>query len=56
MKDKDINSIIKKNAELSAHDLAKRSSILSEAVTKGELKILPAYYHLDSGKVEFMNT
>ena len=49
-----MTSSIKKNAELSASELELRSPILSEAVKSRQLKILPAYYHLASGEVEFL--
>ena len=49
-----IDEIIKKNAELNAEELVKRSAILSEAVKSGQLKIIPTFYHLESGEVEFL--
>ncbi len=49
-----VNDIVKKNAELNAKELINRSSIIREAVEAGKLEILPAYYNLDSGKVEFL--
>ncbi len=51
----DVPNLVKKNANISATNLLKESGILSEAVEKGTLKIAPAYYHLDSGKVEFLD-
>ena len=51
-----IDEIIKKNAELNAEELVKRSAILSEAVKSGQLKIVPTFYHLDSGEVEFLDS
>lgn len=50
----DVNMIVKKNAELTASELINKSSIIKDAITNGKLKILPAYYHLDSGKVDFL--
>lgn len=41
------------NARGVARDLQSRSAILSQAVQSGRLKIAPALYHLDSGKVDF---
>lgn len=41
------------NAKGIVEDLKKRSAILQDAVTKGELEIRPALYHLDSGAVHF---
>ncbi|MCK5816112.1 MAG: carbonic anhydrase [Flavobacteriaceae bacterium] len=50
----DVNTIVKKNAELTATDLSNKSTIIKDAISNGKLKILPAYYHLDSGKVDFL--
>ena len=50
-----INEVVKKNAELNAVELTNRSSIIKNAVDLGDVKILSAYYHLDSGKVDFLN-
>jgi carbonic anhydrase len=50
-----ITNVVKKNAELTAKELKGRSAIISNAVSNGSLEILPAYYHLDSGTVEFLN-
>lgn len=49
-----VNDVVKKNAELTGKELASRSSIIKEAVDSGKVKIIPAYYNLDSGKVEFL--
>ena len=49
-----INTVVKKNAELTAQELINRSSIIKNAVDSGALKIVPAYYNLDSGKVDFL--
>lgn len=49
-----VNDIVKKNAELTAKELVARSQIISDAVKAGNLKIIPAYYNLDSGKVDFL--
>ncbi len=49
-----INDIVKKNAELNAAELVGRSSIISKAVASGDVKIVPAYYNLDTGKVDFL--
>jgi len=51
----DIDDIIKKNALLNAEELVNKSQMLAEAVKSGQLKIFPTYYHLESGKVEFLN-
>lgn len=51
----DINAIVKSNAILNAEELSNRSSIISSAVSAGNLKIIPAYYNLDSGRVDFLD-
>lgn len=43
------------NAKGVAADLLSRSAILAEKVKSGEVKITPALYHLDAGKVDFEN-
>ncbi len=54
-KDASVNQVVKKNAELAVSELINRSSIIKNAVDSGEVKIVSAYYHLDSGKVDFSN-
>ena len=49
-----INDIVKKNAEKTADELKNRSEIMSNAIASGDLKIVPAYYNLDSGKIDFL--
>jgi len=49
----DINSIVRSNAELSAENIYKNSVIIKKAVDEGKVKIISAYYHLKSGKVDF---
>jgi len=49
-----ITDVVKKNAELTVKELANRSNIIGDAVAKGTVKIVPAYYNLDSGKVDFL--
>ena len=51
---KDMTSIIRKNAEHAASELESRSQIISEAVKSGQIKIFSAYYHLGSGEVEYL--
>lgn len=50
----DVNDVVKKNAELTAEELKNRSSIIGKAVASGDVQIVPAYYNLDSGKVDFL--
>lgn len=49
-----INDVVRKNAELTVEDLKSRSAIIKGAVENGKLQVLPAYYHLDSGRVEYL--
>ncbi len=50
----DITTVIKKNAELVVQDLLRRSEILSKFHKEEGLKIVPAYYNLDSGRVDWL--
>lgn len=49
-----VTDVVKKNAQLQIDELLNRSSIISAAAEKGDIKIVPAYYNLDSGKVDFL--
>jgi carbonic anhydrase len=49
-----IDDIVKKNAELTAEELLNRSAIIRRFVDLGEVQVVPAYYNLDSGKVDFL--
>ena len=48
-----VNDVAKKNAELTANELVAKSNIIKNAVYNGDVKIVPAYYDMDSGKVGF---
>lgn len=50
----DINDVVRKNAQLTAQELVSRSAIIGQAVAAGSVKIVPAYYNLDSGRVDFL--
>lgn len=50
----EVNDVVRKNAELTAKELVSRSSIIKNAVENEGVQILPAYYNLDSGKVDFL--
>ena len=50
----EINDIVKVNAKLTAQELASRSAIIKDFVDRGEVEIVPAYYNLDGGKVDFL--
>ncbi|MEM7371118.1 MAG: carbonic anhydrase [Bacteroidota bacterium] len=49
-----VNDVVKTNAKLTVGDLQSRSSIIADAVTAGNLSVIPAYYHLDSGAIDFL--
>lgn len=49
-----VNDVVKKNAELTVQELANRSAIIQKALAENKLKILPAYYNLNTGKVDFL--
>ena len=53
-KEATINDVVKKNAELTTEDLRNKSVIIKEALDSKSIKIVPAYYNLDSGKVDFL--
>lgn len=50
-----ISDIVRKNAQLSVMELINRSTIISDAVENDKLTIVSAYYHLDSGAVDFLD-
>ncbi|MGB0863661.1 MAG: carbonic anhydrase [Saprospiraceae bacterium] len=51
----DVNSVVKKNAVLTAEDLTDRSKIIRDAAAKEDgLKILSGYYNLKSGVVDYL--
>lgn len=49
-----VNDVTKKNAELTTAELKNRSEIIGNAIDKGDVKVVHAYYNLDSGKVDFL--
>lgn len=54
-KDASANEVAVKNAELTVKELLNKSSIIRKAVQTSDVNIVAAYYHLDSGKVNFLN-
>ena len=50
-----VNDIAKKNAELTVNELIAKSDIIKNAVDDGSIKVIPAYYDMDSGKVDFVS-
>ena len=49
-----VDDVTKKNAELTVGELKNRSEIIKNAIDKGDVKVVHAYYNLDSGKVDFL--
>ncbi len=49
-----VNDVVKKNAEMTVAELANRSAIIRDAILSGKLEIVPAYYNLDDGRVDFL--
>ena len=52
--DATLKEVVKCNAEKNADALYNNSAIIKGAVDSGDLKIIPAYYNLDSGLVEYV--
>lgn len=50
----EVNDVVKKNAELTVDELSARSKIIADAIANGKLEVVPAYYELGSGRVEFL--
>ena len=48
-----VNEIAKINTQLTVGELKNRSGIIRDAIDKGDVKVVPAFYNLDSGKVDF---
>jgi carbonic anhydrase len=49
-----INDVVKINAQKTVKELSSRSAIIGDAVAAGIVQVVPAYYNLDSGKVDFL--
>ena len=50
---KEVNEISHIHAKLTAEKLIKESSIITNAINTGNIKIIPAYYNLETGQVKF---
>ena len=48
-----MDNIIKRNAILTSRALVEKSDIIESAVKAGNLKILPSYYNMESGRIDF---
>ena len=49
-----VDAVVRQNAVETAKELVNRSSIIGDAAS-GDLQILPAWYVLETGKVEFLD-
>lgn len=49
------DNAIRENIKLSVSELKKSKPILNNAFKQGKVEIIGAYYHIDSGEVEFLN-
>jgi len=50
----DVNTVVKENARTNVSMLSENSEIIKNAVQNNSLEIIPAYYHLGEGKVDFL--
>ena len=48
-----LDNAIKLNAQMSAKNLLEEDKVIAKYVKTKNVKIIPAYYHLDTGKVDF---
>ena len=48
-----VNDIAKINTKLTANELVAKSAIIKNAVDNGDVIIVPSYYDMDSGEVDF---
>ena len=49
-----IDAVVRTNATLVAREVATRSSIVREAVRTGQMRVVPAHYSVDSGRVTLL--
>mgnify|MGYP000244696276 CR=1 FL=1 len=52
---KSVNTVVKKNALLTAKELVANSEIIKNAVKNNNVKLKSAYYNLGSGAVDFLD-
>lgn len=50
---KEVNDVVKINADLQAKDLVNNSTIISDAVQNSGVEIVSAFYNLKGGRVDF---
>ena len=48
-----VNDVAKMNTKLTANELIAKSDIIKKAVDNGNVTVVPAYYDMDSGRVDF---
>ncbi len=53
-KNASVNDVVKENAKCTAIELCTKSEIINKAVQSGDVRIISAYYNLDSGIVDFI--
>ena len=53
--DKSVNTIVKINAKLTCNEIINKSTIISDAMKNREIKFVPGFYNLGSGKVDFID-
>ncbi|QKV52443.1 carbonic anhydrase [Comamonas antarctica] len=49
-----VDNAVRENARRTAHAIATRSAAMAQAVAAGELRVVAAYYDLDTGQVDFL--
>jgi carbonic anhydrase len=52
--DKEVNNVVRVNAHLTCKQLISRSAIIADAVENNDLRLFPAFYNLNNGKVDFL--
>jgi len=50
---KEVNDVVKINADIQAEELVKKSTIISNAVQNSGVEIVSAFYNLNGGRVDF---
>ena len=48
-----VEEVFRKNAEIMVKTISRDTKIIAKAAEEGKVMIVPAYYHLDSGFVDF---
>ena len=52
--DKAVSAVVKENVRINAKALIEKSDIISSAVKENDVKVVTAYYNLESGIVDFL--